>query len=102
MKGIVLGDSSAAMAISQRQGAGKLRHINIGMLWIQEKSRSKELTFEKVKSDHNPADLMTKHTTEVRSRYLCEKLGLYERDGRAASGLQVQGKGVKGSEAKAV
>ena len=30
-------DSSAAIAISKRRGSGKLRHINIGLLWIQEK-----------------------------------------------------------------
>ena len=30
-------DSSAALAISNRRGSGKLRHIAIGLLWIQEK-----------------------------------------------------------------
>ena len=28
-------DSSAALAIAKRKGAGKLRHINVSPLWIQ-------------------------------------------------------------------
>lgn len=31
-KGIVYADSSAALAIADRKGSGKLRHINIRML----------------------------------------------------------------------
>ena len=32
----VMVDSSAAMAITQRKGSGKLRHINIGLLWLRQ------------------------------------------------------------------
>ena len=35
--GVVYADSSAALAIANRKGAGKLRHINVSSLWIQEK-----------------------------------------------------------------
>ncbi len=90
VSGIVFGDSSAALAISQRRGCGKLRHINIGLLWIQEKSRNKELEFVKIKGDLNPADLMTKHVTNARAKHPCETLGLYRREGRAELGLRVQ------------
>ena len=38
MKAVLFADSSAAIAISKRRGSGKLRHINIGTLWIQEKT----------------------------------------------------------------
>ena len=46
--GVVCGDSSAAIAISQRRGCGKLRHIRVGELWIQEKILEKELEVKKV------------------------------------------------------
>ena len=32
--GVVYADSSAALAIANRKGAGKLRHINITASWI--------------------------------------------------------------------
>ena len=60
MKIIMYADSSAAIAISKRRGAGKLRHINIGLLWIQDKTENEELTIKKVNGVSNPADMMTK------------------------------------------
>ena len=50
-------DSSAAMGVCQRQGLGKLRHIKIQSLWIQEKVRIGVIQLRKVKGDMNPADL---------------------------------------------
>ena len=49
MKIIMYADSSAAIAIAKRRGAGKLRHINIGLLWIQDKTESEEVVIKKVK-----------------------------------------------------
>ena len=37
--GTVLADFTAALAIADRKGSGKLRHINISLLWIQEKKK---------------------------------------------------------------
>ena len=59
--GVVYADSSAALAIAKRKGAGKLRHININCLWIQERQNEKDLELRKVLGTENPADLMTKH-----------------------------------------
>ena len=47
MDGHVYTDSSAALGVVRRKGNGKLRHIKVGMLWIQEKSESEELRFRK-------------------------------------------------------
>ena len=33
--GVIYADSSAALAIAKRKGAGKLRHINVASLWIR-------------------------------------------------------------------
>jgi len=60
----VLIDSSAALGIVSRKGNGKLRHIKVGMLWIQEKQENEELTYKKVHGVQNPADLMTKNLTQ--------------------------------------
>ena len=57
----VLVDSSAALAIVARKGNGKLRHVKVGHLWIQEKAAAGEVTYRKVRGECNPADLMTKY-----------------------------------------
>ena len=53
-------DSSAALAIARRKGAGKLRHIHISALWIQDIQDREGTTFKKILGTTNPADLMTK------------------------------------------
>ena len=56
----IYADSSAALAICKRQGCGRLRHVRIGHLWIQERVRAQELTLRKILGEVNPADLLTK------------------------------------------
>ena len=60
-KGVAYADSSAALAIAKRKGAGKLRHINVSSLWIQERQEKKDIECRKVLGTENPADMMTKH-----------------------------------------
>ena len=90
MKGLLYGDSTAALAISKRKGCGKLRHINVGQLWLQEKVEQKALVIAKVRGEDNPADLMTKHLTEAKIWPLSDRLSSYRRSGRADAGLKVQ------------
>ena len=60
----VLVDSSAALGVVNRKGNGKLRHVRVGMLWIQEKQENAELIYKKVPGTENPADLMTKNLAQ--------------------------------------
>ena len=54
-------NSSAAPAIATREGAGKLRHISISCLWIQEKQDKRQIELRKVVGTENPAGMMIKH-----------------------------------------
>ena len=49
LEGEVLVDSSAALGVVGRKGAGKLRHVRVGQLWVQEKAESGQLKYRKVK-----------------------------------------------------
>ena len=93
IKGVVYADSSAALAIADRKGSGKLRHINIRMLWIQEQERKKEIETRKIKGEVNPADLMTKYVPAHRGGDLRRRLSQQPREGRAQSALEVKGVG---------
>ncbi|MDA8583521.1 hypothetical protein N9L68_04790 [bacterium] len=53
--GVIYADSSAALAIAKRKGAGKLRHININCLWIQEKPDTKQLELRDVFGGREPS-----------------------------------------------
>ena len=58
--GVVKSDASAALGIIQRQGLGKVRHIDCSYLYIQQVSAEKTLAFSKVPGARNPADMCTK------------------------------------------
>ena len=90
MKGVVYADSSAALAIADRKGSGKLRHINIRVLWIQEKERREEVQLRKVRGTVNPADLMTKYLAASRINDLTRRLGQFTLEGRAEAALDLQ------------
>ncbi len=61
-------DASAALAIAQRQGLGKLRHLKVQYLWVQERLRGGDLGVKKVDGKHDPADLLTKHLAPAGAR----------------------------------
>jgi hypothetical protein len=83
-------DSSAALGTVARKGAGKLRHINIGLLWLQEKESSGEMRFHKVKGVSNPADLFTKTLSRERISVYLELMQCADRQGSAATALGTQ------------
>ena len=56
----VKSDSSAAREITQRQGLGQTRHVETRFLWVQEKVQRRVLELEKVGTNHNVSDLLTK------------------------------------------
>ena len=64
-------DASAAIAIASRRGLGKVRHIEVGQLWLQEKVRSEAIRVVKVGTYENVADAMTKYVgSEILKRHL--------------------------------
>ena len=67
-------DSAAAKSITSRKGIGKIRHLEVKFLWVQEKTRRRELQMKKVAGSENPADILTKPKDEKDIRRLAEKM----------------------------
>jgi hypothetical protein len=85
LDGRVSCDSAAAIGIVNRTGAGKLRHVKVQYLWMQQKVRDGELEVKKVPGVDNPADLLTKHLDEATMKKHLVSLGFELRKDRAAS-----------------
>ena len=78
-------DASAAIGIVRRAGLGKLRHLNVRYLWVQDQVKRELLGLEKVAGAENPADIATKHfSAEIMRKHL-ERLGVRTGGGRARS-----------------
>ena len=78
-------DSSAAMGMVARKGMGKVRHIEVSELWIQDAVRNKVLTVNKVKGDDNPSDILTKYIEQGNIHQHCHGMRLVPEGGRPDS-----------------
>jgi len=54
-------DATAAKGIASRRGLGKIRHIEVHQLWLQEKVNNQDIEVMKVKGEVNLADALTKY-----------------------------------------
>ena len=59
MSMIVHTDSSAAKAVASPRGLGKLRHIELKYLWVQELVQDQRIVIKKINGLENPADCLT-------------------------------------------
>ena len=76
-------DASATLGIVNREGLGKLRHVKVQYLWLQERVRGKDLKIFKVPGKENPADLMTENLNAYEMEYHLDNLGVERRSNRA-------------------
>ena len=85
----IYADSSAALAICQRQGCGRLRHVRIGHLWVQERVSARDLVLHKVPGEVNPADVLTKGLTPGKLQPLMQRMSQFYADAEATSRVQL-------------
>jgi hypothetical protein len=69
-------DSSAGRALAVRCGFGRVKHIDVRLLWLQQVLEQRRLTLEPVTSRENPADVGTKPVSAGRLEELCRRLGV--------------------------
>ena len=82
MKLRVSTDASAAKGIASRRGLGKVRHVEVHQLWVQERVAQGDIEVRKVYRKTNPAESLTKHVgsedTRVHMHHTCQEF----REGR--------------------
>ena len=75
-------DSSSAKSIASRRGVGKVRHIDVRELWVQERTQKGDIEIVKVRGEDNLADILTKHVPrELLDKHL-RGIGCERRSGR--------------------
>ena len=79
VRGIRMGievDASAARGIAMRKGLGKVRHIDVNLLWLQDKVREGVLSVRKINGRDNCADMLTKYVSGADIKRLCGMMGV--------------------------
>ena len=84
-------DATAAIGIARRRGMGRIRHLDVTGLWVQEKFGSGAAKIDKVLGTENPADILTKHVDRQSLEKAIQKMGMIQLTGRSAVAPQATG-----------
>ena len=76
-------DATAAIGICKRSGLGRVRHLAVADLRIQQLVRHKRVTLEKCPGEINPLDLLTKGLSRDRLQSLLQLMSMQAQGGRA-------------------
>ena len=82
-------DSSASKGICSRIGLGKVRHLDTGLLWIQNYVEKGIIKVKKVKGTENPADIGTKPVNKDTIQRVLTKCGFVTLEGMSARTLKI-------------
>ena len=75
-------DASAAVGIESRRGLGKIRHIEVSQLWLQQRVANGDLIVQDVDGISNLADALTTHLGRDALLKHMDSVGLEIRAGR--------------------
>ena len=79
---MIKSDAIAAIGIVRRQGLGRIRHLAVADLWIQQKSKEGVVKFAKLPGKDNTSDMLTKPVELVTIDQHTQTLRLELRGGR--------------------
>ena len=82
------GDATASSTSHDRRGAGRVRHIEVGTLWLQRLVVERIITLLREPGKDNVADLGTKHVDATTLNRFIDKLGYVKVDGRSSLALR--------------
>ena len=75
-------DSNAVKSMPARKCAGRVRHIEVRELWVQERVAKGELNIVKVRGEDNVADGLTKHVDKQKMEQYMKACGIVRNSGR--------------------
>ena len=68
-------DANAIIGTLHRRGLGKLRHVEVEELWLQQEISKNKISISKVRGTENTADIGTKPLKKDAAEYLMKKMG---------------------------
>lgn len=83
-------DAAAAKGTVERSSLVKVRHIDVGVLRLQEQAARERVPLHKIDGAPNPAELMTKHLCSNKIEHHIRRQRLEFRGGRAEAAAQLR------------
>ena len=75
-------DSSVAEGVCSRRGLGKVRHIDVHMLWLQDRVQKGHIVIKKVSGESNISDALTKYLDVAKMNAHLASIGQFITSGR--------------------
>ena len=72
----VCSDSSSAVLVTTKRGLGRMRHMHVRQLWLQDEVKEGRINIEHLPGEVNVADLLTKPLPTARFEMLMANLGM--------------------------
>ena len=69
-------DSSAAKSFASQRGLGRMRHIEVKDLWLQEAIRRSRLRVVKIRGEEKPAVVFTKYLSAADTELQCARMNV--------------------------
>ena len=82
-------DASAALGMLDRVGSGKVRHVDVGILWLQQKWLKHIVNFSQIPGQDNYSNLMTKGLGREQCEEFMRELDCQFRQGRAGKAVKI-------------
>ena len=82
-------DAAAAIGIARRRGLGRIRHLDVEDLWVQDCLRQGRVELVKIASAENPADALTKHVDRSILKNRMAKINVVPMEGRSPEAPQL-------------
>ena len=76
--------------ICRRRGLGRVRHLHVADLWVQDKIRCGAFSLTKIAGADNPADVLTTYVERPTMVKHLQTLRLWPEERRAASALVIE------------
>ena len=85
----LLTGATTGKSLVSRRGLGRVRHIDVADLWIQQHVREGDFEVIKLKNTFNSSDMMTKHLGREDMERCVQNLSCTFQDGRSALAPQL-------------
>ena len=92
-------DASVARAFIHRRGVGRMKHLDVRFMWLQDLAMKNVFTTKKIDRNINPGDMLTHPPAAADVKRFREMLGLFEFDLALDPFEKVKAELVKGSGA---
>ena len=85
----MLSDAAAAIGIARRRGLGRIRHLDVEDLWVQDCLRQGLVELVRIAGAENPADALANHVDRAVLEHMMSNINVVPMERRSPEAPQL-------------